>query len=63
MEEKYQELQRCRQKLEHEIKIAEMSNDSYYLSKLYKAHQAEFYRLTSLIKALRKSDLSTEQKK
>ena len=59
----YRELQEQLSKLENEIQIAQISNDSYYLSPQYKAHQNRRDRIMALIKSMQKSDLSTDNKK
>lgn len=58
-----QDLQAQKEALKRCIFINEMGNDSYYLSPLYKTHQAQMQAIDKQIDALTKaSDLSTETK-
>lgn len=58
-----QDLWAQKEALKRRIRINETGNDSYYLSQLYKTHQAQMQAINKQIDALTKtSDFSTETK-
>lgn len=58
-----QDLQAQKEALKRRIRINETGNDSYYLSPLYKTHQAQMQAIDKQIDALTKApDFSTKIK-
>jgi len=62
MKRKLEELLEEKEALKHRIRIAEIGNDSYYLSPLYAKHQSQMHALNKEIEALTEtSDFSTDE--
>lgn len=60
MSDEYNNLKNQLQILQEQIMIAEIGNDFYHSSPLYKEHQIQLCRLNAVIKNLEQQHLSTD---